>query len=255
MKLINEGITEVSAREYVGGLRFDGRGRNGICVFIVQWKSVWDKCHRVYLNGEFAGQSACGLDRVMLIDVPASSDGPVRVEVFAVDENAENIEAQNLADEGQYCGNRVRIRLLHEQKLALGSRVQIYSNGGDGEVDYSELIAEFDIFEGLNGKCGFGLNAIGKGGFGYEFSGAAGAGRGVFGAGMFGADADSIEWTSMSLEAGVYKFAVCVVDAFSNKSEITETDEITVTGISEGAEELLAKIYGAQTQRLIFTVN
>jgi hypothetical protein len=90
--------------------------------------------------------------------------------------------------------------------------------------------------------------------FGYDSAAAVGFGKGSFGCGWFGLDADTIEWLSPPLKAGVYRFSVMVVDGTGNKSSFIEKEPITVTPASKPAVKLDVSTFERQTNQLVLKI-
>ena len=82
-----------------------------------------------------------------------------------------------------------------------------------------------------------------------------GFGKGSFGHGQFGLDADTIEWTSPPLSQGVYRFGVKVRDKSGMQSSTSETEPITVVPAATPAEGLSISSFDKQTNQLILTVG
>src|SRR4030042_1584788 len=78
-----------------------------------------------------------------------------------------------------------------------------------------------------------------------------GVGRGSFARGQFGSDADAIEWTSPELDAGIYKFAVKVVDESGNESNSSETGLVMVLPAARPAEQIRISSFDKQTNELV----
>jgi len=134
---------------------------------------------------------------------------------------------------------------------------RIYSNDGSGEIDYDgEASGEVAIWPAWQDKGGWGLSRFGMSDMGFDGSAAVGFGRGVFGEGEFGFDADRTRWLSGELADGLYRFGVKVVDASGNESGAVESgeialvrkagnaEEITVASWEEGAGELAIDVAG-----------
>lgn len=229
MGLISDGIDRVSAFELPIGVWADGEVVTGPRVCLVKWNSVWaDKVHQVYINREFAGATADCEQRQIIVQTPNCFDRTVRIEVFAVETEEADIDFSNEISSESGNSGRVRLSLLRSQRLAAGARFRIYHNGGAGEIDYEQVTGDGPVWACGKDKAGFGLSRFGEGDFGYEWAGGVGFGMGGFGLGEFGVDADVIEWVSPTLETGVYKFGVKIIDESGNESEVSETEEITV---------------------------
>ena len=131
----------------------------------------------------------------------------------------------------------------------------MYSNDGDGEIDYIEPLKSKRIWSTWQDKTGLGLDKFGCGDFGYDGAAAIGFGKGIFGEGEFGFDADVLALASKQLKTGRYKFAVKVKDEFGNISEETvETDAIVNIEEAVPAEELRVSEFDKEKNVLKFQV-
>ena len=131
----------------------------------------------------------------------------------------------------------------------------MYFNGGTGEIDYENRIGERPVWTSWQDKAGLGLARFGEGDFGYEWVGGVGFGKASFGSGEFGVDADIIEWVSLALEAGVYRFGVKIVDEAGNESSVRETGNITVIPAAKPADELSVLFFDKDINKLTLGVS
>ena len=83
---------------------------------------------------------------------------------------------------------------------------------------------------------------------------AVGFAKGSFGNGQFGFDADTIEWISPPLLAGVYKFAVKITDQKGGES-ISETGQVTVTPPAKPAKHLNIASFNKQTGQMMLEIT
>ena len=145
--------------------------------------------------------------------------------------------------------------MLRSQSLPAGSKVQIFSNGGAGEIDYnnplSDLIPVWPVWQD---KAGFGMSRFGLSDFGYDSAASVGFGKGYFGQCEFGLDTDSFNWVSAQLQSGVYKFGIKVTDEAGNESSSTESSEIAVTPAATPAEELEISSFNKDTNQLVLSI-
>jgi hypothetical protein len=257
MGLISNGIERVRAFELAGGIWADGDSVDVPRLALVRWYSSWsDKLYQVYVNGRFAGTTVDYEQREMAVHVPTSFTTAVRIEVFAVEpaDSVRDFSADIYLVNGE-CG-RVRIRLLRRQGLPHSGTLRIYSNGGSGAVDYNNVISEspFNIWRQWQDKGGFGLCCFGESDFGYDCSAAIGFGKGAFGSGEFGLDAEVFEWVGGTLERGVYKFGVRVVDEAGNIGSATESEEITVIPAARPAGEVNVISFDKEIDQLVLSV-
>jgi len=258
MSLIDGGIHSVRAFPLPGGIRSDGACVQAPRVALVQWRSTWTgKFHQVYVNGRYAGTTLDSQQRQMVVPMPTSLESPVRIEVFAVEpEDADTDFSGELTPPPADSG-RVRLTLLRSQNLPPEATAIIYFDNGTGQIDYNNPLTDspIRIWPARQDKAGFAMSEFGSGDFGYDSAAAVGHGKGCFGHGQFGLDADTIEWTSPPLPAGVYKFAVQVIDKFGTPSITSETEPITVTPAAKPAEGLSISSFDKQTNRLVLTIG
>ena len=73
-------------------------------------------------------------------------------------------------------------------------------------------------------------------------------------AGQFGLDADTFEWVSEPMQAGVYKFAIKITDEAGNQSSASETGEITVIPAARPAEQVSIRSFDKNTNQLVLSV-
>jgi hypothetical protein len=256
MGLISEGITRVRAFEIPMGIAEAGDYAGTPRVALVEWQSVWtDKFYQAYVNGQFAGVTVDAEQRRMVVHVPSCWNCPVRIEVFGVSPAEAWMDfSEELT--GYYEG-RVRLRVFRSQRLPIDGRIQVYSNGGAGAINYESPISESGIWiwPTKASKGGLGMGAFGRAGFGYDLGAAVGLGVGHFGEGEFGFDADAIEWISPELAAGAYRFGVTVVDDTGRETGVTETEEVTVIPRGKPAETLELVSYEQETNELTLSIS
>ena len=258
MALINNGIEKVRALELPGGIWADGRNVAAPRLALVKWRSCWnDKFYQVYANGRYAWVTADSQQRQMVVQIPTSLERPVRIEVFAVEAEELNTDFSNELDSSTANSGRVRISFLRSQNLPIGSTAQIYFDNGTGEVDYDNPLnySPIRIWPTWQDKAGFGMSRFSISDFGYDSAAAIGFGKGNFGQGQFGLDADTIEWVSHSMQAGVYKFAVNITDKVGNESSSSETGQVTVTPAARPAEQMSISSFNKQTNQLLLSIS
>ena len=139
--------------------------------------------------------------------------------------------------------------------MAIGSVAEVYFDNGTGEIDYDNALTDLpiQIWPAWQDKAGFGMSRFGAGDFGYDWAAGVGFGVGGFGREQFGLDADTFEWLSESLPAGVYKFAVKVTNEAGNESS-SESDQVTVTPAARPAEEVTTFSFDKQTNQLVLNI-
>ncbi len=257
MGLTSNGIEQTKAFELPGGIRADGECVASPRTALVKWRSSRsDMLYQIYVNGQYAGVTVDGEQRQMIIPIPTYSESPVRIEVFAVEPEEANTDFSNTLDSPLTDSGRVRISLLRSQSLPIGATAEIYFDNGTGQIDYEVPLtnAPIRIWPVQQDKAGFGMSRFGDSDFGYDSSAAVGFGKGSFGNGQFGLDADTIEWTSRSLYAGVYKFAVRIFDSVGNQSSTSETGPITVTPAARPVEQVSISSFDKQANQLVLKI-
>lgn len=258
MSLISDGINKVRVFELPAGIWGDGSVVGVPRIALVKWRSSGtNKLYQVYVNDRYAGSTVESDQRQMVVQLPTSFGTAVRIEVFAVKAEDAAVDFSSKFDWSAGETGRVKITLLRNQKLPLGSVAQIYSDNGTGQIDYNTPINELPvcIWPSWQDKTGFGMSRFGEGDFGYDGAAAVGFGIGCFGYGWYGQDADAIEWVSEALEAGVYKFAVKIFDLSGNVSAASETGEVTVIPAAKPAERLAVSSFDKQTNQLVLNIT
>lgn len=258
MKLISSGIDNVRAFVLPCGIWADGGYVESPRTALVKWRSVWaDKFYQIYVNGQYAGATVDSQQRQMIVQIPTSTKSPVRIEVFAIE--AEQVTTDFSSEIGSSIGRsgRVRISMLRDQSVPIGATAQIYFDKGTGEIDYGKALnySPMRIWPSCQDKAGFGMSRFAVGDFGYDSAAAVGFGKGSFAHGQFGLDADSLEWTSPEMEAGVHQFAVKVVDEAGNESSSSEIGQVTVTPAAEPAEQLSVSSFDKQMNQLVLSIS
>ena len=258
MGVTSSGIDKVRAFELPNGIWGDGRVMPAPRICLVKWRSFWsDKFHQVYVNGGYAGVTADNQQRQMIVHVPSSPETCVRIEVFAVEPWEADIDfGTELVSSAGHSG-RIRINLLRDQSLPIGATARIYFDHGTGEIDYDIAFSgsPVKIWPAWQYKAGLGMSRFGLSDFGYDSAAAVGFGKGSFGHGQYGLDADTLEWTSPPMPAGVYRYAVKVADLAGNESMGSEAGPIAVTPAAKPAEELSISSFDKQTNQLVLRVS
>jgi len=258
MAIISSGIENVRAFEMPAGFWADGRNVEMPRLALVRWRSCWtDKFYQVYVNGQFAGVTVTSDQRQTIVQIPASLESPVRIEVFAVEADEADTDFGNQIGLPICQSARVRISFLRSQNLSVGSTVQIYWDNGSGEIDYGNPLTDrpIRVWPAWQDKAGLGMSKFGIGDFGYDSAAAVGFGKGDFGQGQIGLDAEAIEWISCSMRSGVYKFAMKVTDEVGNQSSSSETRQVTVTAPARPAEHVAVSLFDKQTNKLVLSVS
>ncbi len=260
MGLISTGIEKVRAFELPAGIWADGKFVESPRAALVKWSAqanLNDKFYQVYVNGQYAGATIDNRQRQMIVPIPTSLESAVRIEVFAVEPEQADIDFSNELVRSPAASGRTRISLLRSQNLPSDATAEIYFDNGTGEIDYNQPLnySPIRIWPAWQDKAGFGMGGFGVCDFGYESAAAVGFAKGSFAHGQFGLDADTIEWVSPPLQAGVYKFGVKVIDGRGNKSNARETEPITVIPAARPAERLSISSFDKQTNQLVLKIE
>jgi hypothetical protein len=257
MSFTSTGIKSVKAFELPCGIWADGRYVAAPRVALVKWHSNHsDKHHQIYVNGQYAGATVDSRQRQEIVQIPASLESPVRIEVFAVEPKYAHIDFSSDINIPYSASNRVKIILLREQNLLIGATADIFFDNGTGEIDYGSALNEMPlrIWPSWLDKAGFAMADFGLNDFGYDGSAAVGFAKGSFGNGMFGFDADTIEWISPLLPAGIYKFAIRITDGAGHQSS-SQTRQVTVTPPAKPAEKVSITSFDKQTNQLVLKIT
>ncbi len=258
MSLYSNGIDSVRAFDLPAGIWPDGQSVKESRAALVKWRSTWsDKYHQVYVNGQYAGTTLDSGQRQLIVQVPTSPESPVRIEVLAVEAEYADTDFSSELARPPVDSGRTSITLIRSQNLPMGATADIYFDNGTGQVDYDNPITEnpIRIWPAWQDKAGFAMSRFGLSDFGWDSAAAVGLGKGSFGCGQFGLDADTIEWTSPPLPSGTYKFGVKVMDASGRQSTGSETGAITVTPAAKPAEGLSISSFDKQTNQLVLNIE
>jgi hypothetical protein len=258
MSLISNGIESVKVYGLPAGIYTDGKAPEAPRVALVKWKSIWiDKFHLVYVNSRYAGTTLDNRQRHMIVPFPTSLESVVRIEVFAVEVENAGIDFCSELDPSSTDSGCVRLTLLRGQILPIGATVNIYFDGGTGEIDYDHPLnnSPVRIWSTWQDKAGFAMSQFGLDDFGYDSAAAVGFGKGSFGHGHFGLDADIIQWTSPPLPTGVYRFGIKLRDESGSQSTSSETEPITVIPAPRPAEKIRVALFDKQTNQLVLEVE
>jgi hypothetical protein len=257
MPLISDGVQSVRVYELPCGIRDDGRYIATPRAALVKWHSNYsDKLHQIYVNGQFAGVTVDSQQRQEIIQIPASFEAPVRIDIFAVETRYAHIDFSSELSVPSVNNGRVKITLLRGQNLPPAAVADIFFDNGTGQIDYENVFNSepIQIWPAWQDKTGFGMATFGIGDFGYDGAAAVGFAKGSFGNGQFGFDADTIEWISPSLPAGIYKFAIKITD-HAGRESIRETGQVTVTPAAKPAEHLNIASFNKQANQMTLEIS
>ncbi len=258
MSFVHDAIDDVRVSALPDGVQADGRYAAVSMAALVTWRSSHaGMLHQVYLNGRFAGATLDAEQRRLVVQAPVSFHSAVRATVVAVAPADAHVDFANDLEQAVACSGRVRLTLLRDQTLPFGATANIYHDSGTGQIDYIQPVnsAPIPVWPCMQDKAGFGMAQFATDDFGYDSAASVGFGKGAFGHGQFGVDADLIEWISPAMPVGKYRFGVTITDASGNESSAGETAQITVVPAARPAVALDVATYDQQTNELALIVT
>ena len=251
------GIDRVRAFGLAAGFGADGGFINTPLSVLVKWRSEHEgKLHQIYVNGKLTGVTGNCRERMLVAGIPSGDLAAARIEVYAVEPSQGNIDFSEDIKLFDQAG-RVRIEWPRYLSLPFAGCASVYSDGGEGEIDYDSAvnIEPIQLWPAWQDQGGFGLSRFGISDFGFDGSAAVGFGNGSFGYGEFGFDADLVTWDSCELETGLYQFGVKVMGRFGNYSGASETGEILVIRSAKPVEALEVDSYDQEHEELLLSVR
>jgi len=258
MSLVSSGIDQVMVFALVEGVNVNGQAFNGPSSVLVKWRSEHeDKLHQVYINGELGAVTQDFEQHAVIVGTQISDGRATRIEVYAVKPEDAELDFSGELQGQSYMG-RFELGWERVSSLPFEGEWQVFSNGGNGEVDYDTPISEEPnlFWHAWQDKPGFGLAKFGKSDFGYDSSAAAGFGDGKFGESEFGFGADRINWVSGELETGEYVFAIKITNEAGNSAEgESESEQITIIKTACPVEGLAVESYDKQQDELVLCIN
>jgi hypothetical protein len=254
MALVSEGIEAVRVFELPVGVWADGGYVAALRAALVTWRSSLEgKYHQIYVNGRYAGSTIDAGQRQIVVQVPSSFESAVRIEVFGVEPDQAHIDfSSELAAYGVDSG-RVKVKMLRSQHLPADATVNIYCDGGTGSIDYGQPLNKevIHIWPTWQDKAGFSMAGFGVSDFGWDCAAAVGFGRGIFGEGEFGIDADTVECVSEPMPMGAYRFGVKIIDEWGNESIASEVGPVVVTPGARPAKGLEVASFDVESKTLV----
>ena len=257
VSLIGSGIDRVRGFGLAAGVGLDGGFINTPLSVLVKWRSAHEgKLHQVYVNGKLVGVTSNCREQMLVAAIPSGDLAAVRIDVYAVEPSQGNIDFGEDIETFDQAG-RVRIEWPRYLSLPFVGSALIYSDGGEGNIDYDTAVntEPIQLWSTWQDKGGFGLSRFARSDFGFDGSAAVGFGNGSFSYGEFGFDADLVTWDSCELETGVYQFGVKVMDRFGNYSCASETEEISVIRSAEPVEGFEVDSYDQEQEELLLKLR
>lgn len=248
-------ISNVKAMAFPLGINGNGDMIEMPGLILVTWDSyATDTLFQTYVDGELSGVTSVLYQRKLLVQYEHTHTAAI--EVIAVDPEDMNVDYANELDGFiDIDGSHVLISWPKRGVLPLGSKAKVYWNSGSGEIDYNQALTTQTVWQMVCEKWGWGLDAMGRGDFGFSGTGAPGCGRGSFGKGEFGFDAELQSFQSESLSTGTYQFAVRLSDAFDNHiAQNDVTCQISVDSLPNAAT-LAIESYDEQLDSLSLNIG
>jgi hypothetical protein len=231
MSFVHTGIEDVRVLVLPDGVAGDGRSIAVSRMALVTWRSSnVGMLHQVYLDGRLAGATIDVEQRRIPVQVSGSLLSAARVVVIAVESQEAHVDFAGEVEQAGAAGDRIRLTVLRSQTLPADAAVNVYYDGGVGQIDYVTPLNDspIPIWPCAQDKAGLGLGCFGEGDFGYEAAATVGFGKGTFGRGEFGLDADLMEWIGPALPAGQYRFGVKITDGRGNESAPSEIGPVSI---------------------------
>ena len=248
-------IDKVRATVFPAGYLKDGTAAALPGVILVRWKSGHtDKLFQVYVNGEWAGVTSHTEQRELSVQYDHTHTAVIEVIWVTADDKfvdwGGRVTGWKKTD-----GSHAVLSFSRRGTIPLGSEARLYGDRGLGEINFAEVLDRQAVWLEPTEKWGWGLDAFGRGDFGYSGTGATGWGKGSFGYGEFGFDADRLSFESEELAAGRYRFAVRLADAAGNldEGEILEA-EVNIDPLPVGPG-LSIESYDDQTETLALNIS
>jgi len=257
MHLTSDGIDRVRANVIGGGITGDGSNVGESLNVIVSWRCVhFDKLYQVYVNGLLCGFTDDVKQRRILLGYRSGWQSVIRIEVFAVEAGEASTDFSDEL-EPYDGGGRVKLSFARRISLPYSGSFYVYGNEGTGQIDYDMPLSEgVPLWGACQDKAGFGLCRFGESDFGWDGSAAVGFGRGAFGKGEFGFDADVVEWTSGELSAGIYSFAVKIVDYMGNlETGASFVSDVVVIPAADAGEVLEVDSFDSDGNLLLLKID
>ncbi|MDY7011540.1 MAG: hypothetical protein SVV80_12435 [Planctomycetota bacterium] len=212
-----------------------------------------DLHHQLYLNGRLAAWTDTPGQRHFFLDEPV--DAPVSVSIAAVDSayRTTDLSGQLPADDRDPAWV-FRPKIPRPVLSRIGDVVEILGDHAAGG-DLSETpIGSSDAWPVWVPRWQFGEDCFGRGGFGYDGNYAPGLGKGAFGAGMFGMNADLIDIEAVLPEDGTHRL---VLRSRGADGQVTDSDSIYIGAnpLPDAAEGLAATNYDNQQKQLTLQIN
>jgi len=238
------------------GIGASGATANEPLSCLVSWQSEHeDKFYQVYVNGRLAGVTANIKQRKMVVPLQLLKGRANKIEVVAVDAMQKyTVLSEQLK---AAMAGRLKVSIPRSMSLPYEGQMEVYSNGGAGQVDHQEPITREPVrlWASREDKGGFGLSRFGKSDFGYDGSASVGFGLGGFGCGEHGFDSNAANWESQELSTGVYKFSVKVTDCRGNDEIVSSETETVIIEEAVPAEKLTVGAYDKSQNELLLSVG
>ena len=215
---------------------------------VVRWSvppQLAGRLAQVYVDGQLSAASSDPAQCELVVPLAIDPIRPAfRAQVVLVQSGEWGTDFSSLLGSPP-AGGRALLRWPQVNNVQRGATVNVFSNGGSGEIDWTAPLnlVPIEWFPDGIGQWGFGLSPFGgggAGGFGFDMNdqGPPGFGLGVFGGGQFGLDAPWAAWLSDPLTAGTHCFAVVACDELGNAAAPSPTAEAMIVPLPPPISQL-----------------
>ncbi len=207
--------------------------------------------HQLYVNGQLADWADTVEQRSFFLDAERF---PHELIIAAVDSENRTVDMSGqLPTALQQPPWVYRATVVRALKHSTSSRVAVLGDHATGQVDPQPLVLR-ELYPDCLSRWGFGEDAFGMGGLGYNGTTAPGLGKGAFGAGPFGIESSAMSISVPLAEEGTHQILLRVI------SESGEYADGTIQNIPawpppQPPASLQATGYDAQTNTLTLQIQ
>ena len=207
--------------------------------------------HQMYVNGRLADFTDSTDQRSFLLDAEGFAQ---QIIIAAVGPSRRSADmSARLPEKLREPAWTYKNSVLRVPELRTGGRVEVLGDHATGEIDTEPLLVR-RLSPPWSPRWGFGDDIFGAGGMGYDGSCAVGIGKGAFGPGAFGIDAE-LTFISVPLEEeGSHQVILRVVSSAGEHTD-GEVDPATASPPPNPPETLAATNYDNQTKKLTLQIQ
>jgi len=207
--------------------------------------------HQLYINGVLADFTDTTDQRSFTVD---AARFPRELAVAAVDRDNRAVDMSDRLDpEVQQPPWVYRASVVRSPNQQGGSRIVILGDHATGQIDPLAL-AERKLRPEWSPRWGFGDDPFALGGFGYDAASAPGLGKGAFGAGAFGQDAEVLVISAALAEEGTHRVLLRVISQSGTYAD-GPVENISACPPPAPPSSLQATDYDAQTNTLTLQIQ